>query len=233
MPILLSSRSIKFAFSMKISLSIISIILLLFYGNQGIAQSQFKKNAVQKISLKQGDLLFLDLDCGPLCDAIESVTTSFGNNSFSHMGIYFVRNDSGLVVEAIGSNVRITPISKFIGYSKKPAFVGRLKFQTLISKAILFAISKVGMPYDDEFIYGNGKYYCSELVYEAFAYSNNGTPVFELKPMTYKLEGTNNFNPAWVAYFNGLGKNIPEGLPGCNPGGISLSENIEMIGSYP
>ncbi|MHC4724324.1 MAG: hypothetical protein ACYS9V_08765 [Planctomycetota bacterium] len=36
---------------------------------------------------KEGDLLFQDLDCGPLCDAIEKVTTGYQGSNFSHVGI--------------------------------------------------------------------------------------------------------------------------------------------------
>ena len=51
-------------------------------------------------------------------------------------------------------------------------------------------------------------------------------------PMTYKQPGTNDFFPAWVEYYNELGKPIPEGLPGCNPGGMSVSDKIEIVGIY-
>ena len=36
--------------------------------------------------LKNGDLLFQDLDSSPLCDAIEKVTSGFNNLNFSHIG---------------------------------------------------------------------------------------------------------------------------------------------------
>jgi len=50
--------------------------------------------------------------------------------------------------------------------------------------------------------------------------------------MTYKKNGTNTFDPAWVEYFKNLGAEIPEGKPGCNPGGISLSEELEILGEF-
>ena len=203
-------------------------ILLLFFSihNSGKAQS--------KIELQTGDLLFLDLDCGPLCDAIESVTQSYKNQHFSHMGLVYKRNDSTFLIEALGKGVRLTPIKKFLANSKKPAYVGRVKSENekLISGAIEFSLQQLGTPYDDRFIYDNGKYYCSDLIYDAFKAANGGKAFFELFQMTYKKPGSTDFFPVWVDYFQKLGMPIPEGKPGCNPGGISTSNKIEILGIY-
>ena len=53
---------------------------------------------------------------------------------------------------------------------------------------------------------------------------------FYLEPMTYKFNDET--LPVWTEYFNNLNMSIPEGEPGINPGGISLSENINIIGNY-
>jgi len=202
---------------------LVAFFLLIFSGFQ-LSRKQPK--------LKTGDLLFLDLDCGPLCDAIESVTESYGGKHFSHVGLVYFRNDSAFVIEAIGSSVRLTALPVFLKYSKKVASLARVKNGKLIPKAIDFCLSEIGKPYDDEFIYDNGKYYCSELLYDAFRYSNAGSPLFQLQPMTYKIKGSDNFDPAWVDYFKKLGKEIPEEKPGCNPGGISLSSKLNILGDF-
>ena len=109
--------------------------------------------------------------------------------------------------------------------------IGRVKKQyaNLIPKAIDFSLKQLGVPYDTEYVYDNGSYYCSELIYDAFLFANGGKPFFKLYPMTYKQPGTNEFFPAWVEYYKAIGKEIPEGKPGCNPGGISTSDKIEII----
>ena len=187
----------------------------------------------QQPGLKDGDLLFQDMDCGPLCDAIEAVTEGYGGNDFSHMGLVYHRNDTIYIIEAAGSAVRLTPLEKFRGYTNKPMLVGRVKpgYSELAPAAIAFSLKQVGVPYDDEYVYDNGSYYCSELIYDAFLFANGGRPFFTLYPMTYKQPGTDDFFPAWTDYYKKLGKPIPEGLPGCNPGGISVSDKIEIIGS--
>lgn len=188
---------------------------------------------VNKEQLKDGDLIFQDMDCGRLCDAIEAVTKAYKGNHFSHMGMVYHKSDSIYIIEAAGSAVRLTPLNKFSQNTHKPMFVGRLKknYRSLINDAIIFSVKQEGIPYDDEYVYNNGKYYCSELIYDAFKAANNNKPFFELLPMTYKQPGTDAFYPAWIAYYKDLGKEIPEGKPGCNPGGISLSNKIDIIGT--
>lgn len=189
--------------------------------------------AQQKVVLQDGDLIFQDMDCGPLCDAIEAVTEGYQDKDFSHMGIVYHKNDSTYIIEAAGDAVRLTPLAKFSKNTTKPMLIGRVKkqYHRLITPAITFALQQVGVPYDEEYVYNNGSYYCSELVYDAFMFANGGNPFFRLLPMTYKQPGTNEYFPAWVDYYKAINKKIPEGKPGCNPGGISKSDYIEIVGS--
>lgn len=188
--------------------------------------------AQQHIQLQEGDLIFQNLECGPLCDAINAVTQGYKGNKFSHMGMVQLKDDSVLVIEASGKDVHRSPIKAFLAKSKQPHYVGRLKpaYQNLIPAAIQFSDLQMGMPYDDAYLYNNHKYYCSELIYDAFKSANHHTPFFKLLPMTYKEPGSGEFFPVWKAYFEQRKMNVPEGKPGCNPGGISLSDKIEILG---
>ena len=199
--------------------------LILFLGCSSLV-------AQTEVNLKDGDLIFQDMDCGPLCDAIEAVTQGYNGNDFSHMGMVYHRNDTIYIIEAAGKAVRLNTLEKFSKNTTKPMYVGRLKkqYRKLIPQAIAFSQKQLGVPYDDGYIYGNSSYYCSELIYEAFKEANKGNPFFQLFPMTYKQPGTQEFFPAWVDYYKQIGKPIPEGQPGCNPGGISVSGKIEIIG---
>lgn len=186
----------------------------------------------QKVNLQDGDLLFQDMDCGPLCEAIEAVTEGYGGYHFSHMGMVYHKNDSIYIVEAAGDAVRLTPLEKFSENIYKPMFVGRVKkqYRHIIPAAINFSLQQIGVPYDNEYIYDNGSYYCSELIYDAFMFAYSGLPFFKLKSMTYKQPGTSDYFPAWVEYYKSINKPIPEGLPGCNPGGMLHSDKIDIIG---
>lgn len=190
--------------------------------------------AQENIQLKTGDLIFQNLDCGPLCDAINAVTQGYQGNKFSHMGMVMLRNDSVLIIEASGKNVHLTPLKEFLSKSTHPHYVGRLKpaYQKVIPTAIAFSMQQMGVLYDDQYLYNNGKYYCSELIYDAFKAANKNKPFFQLFPMTYKEPGSGAFFPVWKVYFEHLSMAVPEGKPGCNPGGISLSDKIDILGQY-
>ena len=197
--------------------------------------------------LQIGDILFQDLDSSPLCDAIEIVTPGYNNNNFSHIGIIvelgdpncinpnYIYEDNIRVLEAIPNKVTTTRLDSFLNISidsnKKPkVIVGRLKkrYQYSILDAVKFLKNKIGTEYDDYFIKDNNKYYCSELIYEAFEKDS----VFRLYPMTFIDPITNNTMNLWQEYYNELETKIPEGEPGINPGIMSISQNIKIVHKY-
>ena len=196
--------------------------------------------AKKDFQLEEGDLIFQDLDCGPLCDAIEKVTGGFNGANFSHIGLVIKDSSNQFVIlEAIGEKVQTTSLDKFLNRSfdvngNPKAIVGRIKpeYKDIISKFVVNAKTYLGKPYDDVYVMDNDSFYCSELIYLAALKANNGTPIFFLNPMTFKDPDTRDFNPAWVEYYRNLGVKIPEGKPGINPGGISLSDKIDIVHIY-
>ena len=217
----------------------IKFVFILFYCfvHFLIAQNQV---VLPEFKLLPGDLLFQDLDCGPLCNAIESVTKGYNNYNFSHVGIVMeAKNDNAVIVEAYGEKVIMSQFLDFIIRSRdstgKPkVVVGRLKpeYQHLVPFAVLYAKAKIDKNYDSFFNITNDSYYCSELIYEVFRESNNYTPLFDLQPMDYNDPATNQIAPAWKEYFEKLKAKIPQDKLGINPGGISLSPLIEIVYKY-
>jgi hypothetical protein len=185
-----------------------------------------------KFNFESGDLIFQNLDCGDMCDAIEQVTEGYAGNKFSHVGLVNRMGKTITVIEAVGVGVRMIPLDSFLKRTSNKMYVGRVKKQytRFIKKAITFSVKQIGKSYDDAFIYDNGKYYCSELIYDAFRYANHNKPFFQLEPMTFKKPGSAEYFPVWVDYYKKLGVVIPEGKPGCNPGGLSRSDKIEIVG---
>ena len=205
--------------------------------------------------LQIGDILFQDLDSSPLCDAIEMVTPGYNNYNFSHIGIiieggipfttnadsrfeekYFYNLEEDFkVLEAIPNKVTTTHIDSFLNRSldnnhNPKVIVGRLKkrYQYSILDAVKFLKSKIGVKYDDYFIKDNSKYYCSELIYEAFEKDS----IFKLYPMTFLDPNTRDTMILWQEYYQKLETKIPEGEPGINPGVMSISEKIEIVHKY-
>ena len=108
--------------------------------------------------------------------------------------------------------------------------VGRLKneYKNTIPKAIEFANKQIGVDYDDVFILDNNKYYCSELIYEAFLKDS----IFRLNPMTFLDPKSGDTLHTWIDYYSELGVEIPQNKLGVNPGIMSLSDKIEIIHFY-
>ena len=186
----------------------------------------------QKIELKTGDLIFQSMNCGELCEAINQVTEGYKGIDFNHIGMVVIENDSVFVLEASGNSVKLTPYQKFISYTELPMYVGRLKkrYEKLIPEAVSFGMKQLGLPYDNEYLYNNGKYYCSELIYDCFKTANK-EPFFFLYPMTFKSPNSKEFFSVWEEYYNNLNIKVPEGELGCNPGGISTSKKIKILGT--
>ena len=207
------------------------ILFLLSISLIVIGCNQYTFKGEGSFVLQPGDLLFQDLDCGPLCDAIEKVTTGYQGANFSHVGIV-AKNDTGnlIVIEAVSTGVEATELQTFFNRSveaggRPKVVAGRLKksYQHLIPDVLEEAFALEGKPYDKLFIINNDAYYCSELIYEIFLRANNNSPVFTLQPMTFNDPDTGVTLPAWEEYFSELSVSIPEGQPGINPGGISCS----------
>ena len=180
--------------------------------------------------LADGDLLFQDLDGHPLCDAIEAVTWGCEGAKFSHVGIFALDSQGNPTVIEASGRVKTTPLDKFLSRSRK-VVVGRVmrEYAAFIPAALAKARDLLGEPYDDVFLLDNGKYYCSELVYEVFRDANTDKPMFEVQPMTFCPPGSTQPMKIWKEYFQAKGVPIPEGKLGCNPGGISRSQKIVIM----
>lgn len=204
-----------------------------------IACKPVKQNRIihkPETTLQDGDILFQNLQCGELCDAINAVTHGIDGKDFSHCAMLITINDTLKVIEAIGNKVQVNSIRNFFKRTNDTATinnitVARLKkpYQNIVKKANAFALQQVGIDYDDEFILNNNKWYCSELVYEAYKFANNNNDFFVLNKMTFKDPKTNTTFKAWADYYNTLKKPIPEGELGINPGAISLSDKLQII----
>jgi len=185
--------------------------------------------------LQEGDLLFQDLDSSPLCDAIELVTPGYKGANFSHIGLVVSDDGKLKVLEAIPPKVILTEIDDFLNRSfdkdgKPKVIVGRLKdqYKNTIPKAIEFVNKQIGVDYDEVFLLNNEKYYCSELIYEAFEKDS----IFRLQPMTFLHPETKDTLSIWKEYYSDLKVEIPQNELGINPGIMSLSDKIEIVHFY-
>ena len=212
-----------------------------------IACGKNTTNENTEFQLELGDILFQDLDSSPLCNAIELVTPGFKDGNFSHIGIVVEIGDPYCmnpeyeptkhirILEALPGGVITTRIDTFLMRSSDvnnnpKVIVGRLhdQYKHTLPTAVQFANKKIGVDYDEIFILNNEKYYCSELIYEAFAKDS----IFQLKPMTFLHPESNDTLQTWIDYYSKLGKEVPQDKLGINPGEMSLSDKIDIVHQY-
>ena len=184
-----------------------------------------------QIKLQSGDLLFRGASSDNISEAIDKVTQTSAATHFSHVGMVEVL-DSGIFVlhaSPVGGTCEVS-INEFLHPEGDSVTVVayRLKdqWQAGIPDAIKKAKQLLGKPYNFSYILSDTAHYCSEFVYLAFADDS----VFEMNPMTFKDPKTGDFFPAWVEYYQKMGLEIPEGLPGCNPNGLAASTKLKRLG---
>lgn len=196
-------------------------------------------SCTSEFELREGDFLFQDMDCGPMCNAIEEVTQGINGAKLSHVGLVVFQNDSIKVVEAISKGVVFTPLDDFLNRShdadgNPKVLVGRLRkeYRSLIPAAIQNLQQYKGCSYNQSYLMGNDEVYCSQLMYLIFKEANNGKDVFQLAPMTFKPLNSSDYFEVWENYYHELGIPVPEGQPGINPAGMSRSPYLNIVYTY-
>lgn len=113
-----------------------------------------------------GDVVFQSLPPNELSTAIETAT----NSPYSHCGVVAIKNNSWVVVEAIGP-VRETPLEAWIERGQKQKLaVYRLEpdYREQIPEFVAACRQRLGQPYDIRYRMDDEAIYCSELIYKAF-----------------------------------------------------------------
>lgn len=144
-----------------------------------------------------------------------------------------------LVIEALSPRVKLTSLTTFLARSEDDnglprVWVGRLKsdYQSLIPKAVAFAMRQGGNLYNQSFYPTDRGFYCSELIVYAFFLANNNKPLFEYIGMNFIEKNKATPSPAWLDYYKKLGRLVPQGRRGSNPSQLSLSPKLDIIYQY-
>lgn len=182
--------------------------------------------------LRTGDLLF-QCGTGAMTDAIATATGRDETLDFTHVGIAIrdYRCDSVLEATTDGG-VRIVALAEFLARAAridgKPATVAmRLRDTTGVAASVARAREARGLPYDYSFRPDNGRYYCSELVYDHYL-RPDGSHCFTARPMNFRApDGT--LPRYWAELFERLGEPVPEGVMGTNPNDMSREEQLHEV----
>ncbi len=196
--------------------------MVLTNGGMGITQLILLV-AITTGDLHDGDLLFLQ-STGD--NAITAVTTGVDSLPIDHVAVFHPMGGTPMVVEALpGVGVTVTPLSSFV--TQGMIVVGRVG-EYDVNRSIERVLRCVGLEYDQYYDAGNDAVYCSELVQQCYV-DFDDNPVFEPIPMTFR-DRSGNIPLSWVKHYAAIGRAVPEGEPGSNPGELSRRSNVSIIG---
>lgn len=173
--------------------------------------------------LRSGDLLFQSFP-SPACDAIRLETDS----PYCHVGIAIWQGRALTILEAWPRGVRLIPWhiwnARTAGkdphrYRSDVLGIWKDWDDQTVQKIAREALAFLGRPYDERFVWGEEKIYCSELVSFAVRRATE-KDVLSPKPMTFTKAA-----PFWRTFFGG---SPPEGMPGISPGHIAESSHLAL-----
>ena len=169
-------------------------------------------------------------------EAIAEATDNNNELTFTHVAIFFEEGGSDSVLEATSpGGVRITPLQEFLDRAERVkgrpgVVVMRLRDTAGLARSVKRAKEYLGLPYDYAFGPDNGKYYCSELIWENYR-TPDSVRRFTARPMNFRApDGT--MPHFWVELFEQLGEPIPEGIPGTNPNGMAQDPQLQEVGRW-
>lgn len=174
--------------------------------------------------LRTGDLLFVgipaDYSSGDMAGAV-AASTGKGDINWIHVAMVDVDAEGEWIVDAtIKHGVDRHPLDTFLtDFTLRDGSLPYMEvFRPVDRKtaraSIEDALGYLGEEYDVFFMEGNGRHYCSELVYDSYA----GTGKQPFKTVDMNFLGPDGEMPAyWVRLFDSIGAEIPQGKPGTNP----------------
>lgn len=175
-------------------------------------------------SLCEGDLLFCAQEKG---NNITDVTQGVGGMKIDHVAIFHRQGGRTFALEAIHSGVGLTPTDSFMA-RREVVLAARLKDTLGVARSVERALRFIGRPYDFNFMPDDSAFYCSELVQKCYR-DSLGELVFKPIPMSFH-DQSGRITPYWHDYYARQGLQVPEGEPGSNPGDLSRSAAICILG---
>ena len=175
-------------------------------------------------SLCEGDLLFCAQVKG---NNITDVTQGVGGMKIDHVAIFHRQGGRTFALEAIHSGVGLTPTDSFMA-RREVVLAARLRDTLGVARSVERALGFIGRPYDFNFMPDDSAFYCSELVQKCYR-DSRGELVFKPIPMSFH-DQSGRITPYWHDYYARQGLQVPEGEPGSNPGDLSRSAAICILG---
>ncbi len=207
--------------------------------NTGLSSAE-EDELLDLTALQHGDLLFCVASPSRdgIAQAIVSVTEGIDLQQVSHVAIVCQEPDGKMyALEASGKHgVWLNPIDSFFIDCDHTAadcpmvLLGRLKDTTSVVACVEKAKTYLGRPYDFQYMPSDSALYCSELVQLSY-FDHAGKAIFPKVPMSFH-DHNGQIPPFWTAYYQQWNMVVPEEELGTNPGGISRSDKITIVGKF-
>ena len=197
------------------------------------------RNGVDAPQIKTGDLLFvgipMDYQADNMAQAIADATGSSDEINYIHTAVLEVDEDGAVwVIDAtLAHGVDRHPLDTLfkdftLNNGGRATFkVMRLKDDSGAERHVEQCKALLGEEYDLYFLPGNGRHYCTEIVYDCYL-DNDGRHIFDAPPMNFKNKD-GEMPEYWTWLFNLLGQPVPQGLPGTNPQMMFSSPQLRYI----
>ena len=186
--------------------------------------------AVTPSELREGDLLFVVNRSG---NAITQVTSGLDSLPIDHVAVFHrIGGEDGLpyVIEAVPRRgVTLTPLDSVAGGGEGGSVIACRVANLDAAASVRAALRYVGAPYDHFFVPDAEAIYCSELVQLCYV-DEAGEAVFDTIPMSFH-DASGRITDYWRQHYAAVGLDVPEGAPGTNPGQLSRSPRVTVLGT--
>ena len=197
------------------------------------------RSTVSNTQIQTGDLLFvgipMDYDAENISRAIAESTSTGDEINYIHTAVLEV-DDSGKVwvIDAtLAHGVDRHPLDTLfkdftLNNGRRATFkVMRLMDDSGCPRHVQQCKALLGEEYDLYFLPGNGRHYCTEIVYDCYLEAD-GRHIFDAPPMNFRNK-YGEMPEYWTWLFNQLGRSVPQGVPGTNPQGMLSSPKIRYV----
>ena len=172
--------------------------------------------------LRGGDLVFVSPRAA---NAITAVTHGAAKLPIDHVAIY----DGTVFIEALPMRgVCLTPADSFYAAHRGDRLlIGRLRRgRADLRRSLDNARQYLCLPYDSLYCDTDSAIYCSELVQKSYV-DAKGRRLFATVPMEFR-DSTGAIPRRFTEFYGSRGLDVPEGLPGSNPGQLSRHPAIKI-----
>ena len=197
------------------------------------------RSTAESPRIQTGDLLFvgipMDYDAESMSRAIAEATSTGGEINYIHTAVLEV-DESGAVwvIDAtLAHGVDRHPLDTLfkdftLNNGCRATFkVMRLKDDSGAARHVEQCKALLGEEYDLYFLPGNGRHYCTEIVYDCYL-DKDGRHIFDAPPMNFKNKD-GEMPEYWTWLFGQLGRSVPQGVPGTNPQMMFASPKLHHV----